>query len=73
MQIMLMLVRKGGDTVSRSKLEAAAWGLSDAVTPNALDVAVHRIRRKLRVIGSRQKIVNVRSQGYALREDDGAQ
>lgn len=73
MQIMLSLARKGGDAVSRSKLEAVAWGLSDAVTPNALDVAVHRIRRKLRAIGSRQKIVNVRSQGYALREDDVAE
>jgi DNA-binding response OmpR family regulator len=73
MQIMLSLVRKAGDMVSRSKLDAAAWGLSDAVTPNALDVAVHRIRRKLRAIGSRQKIVNVRSQGYALREDDVAE
>ena len=73
MQIMLSLVRKGGDTVPRSKLEAAAWGLSEAVTPNALDVAVHRIRRKLQAIGSRQKIVNVRSLGYALREDDVAE
>ncbi len=73
MQIMLLLARHGGDTVPRSKLEAAAWGLSDAVTPNALDVALHRIRRKIRAIGSRQKIVNVRSQGYALREDDVAE
>ena len=73
MQIMLSLVRKGGDTVPRSKLEAAAWGLSEAVTPNALDVAVHRIRRKLQAIGSRQKIVNVRSLGYALRDDDVAE
>ena len=72
MQIMLLLARKGGDTVRRSTLEAAAWGLSEAVTPNALDVALHRIRRKLGVIGSRQKIVNVRSLGYALREDDVA-
>jgi len=72
MQIMLLLARKGGDTVRRSTLEAAAWGLSEAVTPNALDVAVHRIRRKLSAIGSRQKIVNVRSLGYALREDDVA-
>jgi DNA-binding response OmpR family regulator len=69
LQIMLLLVRKGGGTVRRSALEAAAWGLSEAVTPNALDVALHRIRRKLRAIGSRQKILNVRSLGYALREE----
>lgn len=73
MQIMLLLVRKGGDTVPRSKLEAAAWGLSDAVTPNALAVALHRIRRKLGAIGSRQKIINVRGLGYALRESDLAE
>jgi len=73
MQIMLLLARQGGDTVPRSRLEAAAWGLSEAVTPNALDVALHRIRRKLHAIGSRQKIVNVRSLGYALREDGVAE
>lgn len=73
MQIMLLLVRKGGDTVRRTALEAAAWGLSEAVTPNALAVALHRIRRKLGAIGSRQRIINVRSLGYALRESDEAQ
>ena len=72
MQIMLLLARKGGDTVRRSILEAAAWGLSEAVTPNALDVALHRIRRKLGAVGSLQKIVNVRGLGYALRDDNVA-
>lgn len=73
MQIMLLLVRKHAEVVRRGALEAAAWGLSDAVTPNALDVVVHRIRRKLLAIGSRQRIVNVRGLGYALRETDVAQ
>lgn len=67
MQIMLLLVEKAGDTVRRSALELAGWGLDEAVTPNALDVALHRLRRKLLAIGSRQRIVNVRNQGYALR------
>jgi DNA-binding response OmpR family regulator len=49
-------------------LESAAWGFSDAVTPNALEVALHRLRRKLQAIGSRQQIVNIRTLGYALRE-----
>lgn len=73
LQIMLLLMRKGGDTVRRSALEAAGWGLSEAVTPNALAVALHRIRRKLGAVGSRMKIVNVRGTGYALREDEVAQ
>ncbi len=68
MLLMLALVRSGGQVVRRNALESAAWGLSDAVTPNALDVALHRLRRKLGAIGSRQRIVNVRTHGYALRE-----
>jgi DNA-binding response OmpR family regulator len=67
MQLMLLLVRADGQVVRHGLLESAAWGLSEAVTPNALDVALHRLRRKLRAIGSRQKIVNVRTHGYALR------
>lgn len=73
MHIMLLLLRKHQEVVRRSTLEAAAWGLSDAVTPNALDVALHRIRRKLLAIGSSQRIANVRGLGYALREDDSVQ
>lgn len=69
-QILLALVRQEGRTVRRGTLEASAWGLSEAVTPNALDVALHRLRRKLLGIGSRLQIVNIRNQGYALREDD---
>lgn len=68
MQLMVELVRSSGQVVRRNLLESAAWGLSDAVTPNALDVALHRLRRKLRAIGSRQRIVNIRTLGYALRE-----
>ncbi len=70
MQMMLLLARRHGDTVRRSALEAAGWGANEAVTPNALDVALHRLRRKLLAIGSVQRIVNVRGLGYALREGD---
>lgn len=72
MQMMVLFLRTGQDVVRRSALESAAWGLSEAVTPNALDVALHRIRRKLLVIGSQHMIVNVRGHGYALREQDAA-
>lgn len=71
--IMLLLLRKHEEVVRRNALEAAAWGLSEAVTPNALDVALHRLRRKLLDIGSRQRIVNERGLGYALREGNSAE
>lgn len=68
LQIMLLLVRKEGEVVRHSALEAAGWGLSEAVTPNALDVVIHRLRRKLTAIDSNQHIINMRNLGYALRE-----
>ncbi|RTY53091.1 response regulator transcription factor [Pantoea sp. YU22] len=68
MQIMLALFRKQGGVVRRSAMEAAGWGLSDTVTPNALDVALHRMRRKLSAIGSGLHIANVWGQGYALQK-----
>ncbi|MDR6215227.1 response regulator transcription factor [Paracidovorax wautersii] len=68
LQIMLCLARKAGQTVRRSALEAAAWGLSETVTPNALDVALHRLRRKLAAAGSHYQIANLRGHGYALQE-----
>lgn len=73
LHIMQLLMRKHEEVVRRHALEAAAWGLSEAVTPNALDVALHRLRRKLLAVGSRQRIVNERGLGYALRENDSAQ
>lgn len=72
LHIMQLLLCKHDEVVRRSALEAAAWGLSEAVTPNALDVALHRLRRKLLAIGSRQRIANIRGLGYALRYEDDA-
>ena len=68
LQIMIALVRAGGQTLRRSSLENAAWGIGDPVTPNALDVALHRLRRKLHGIGSDLQIVNLRSHGFALQK-----
>lgn len=72
LQIMISLVRAAGQVVRRSALEAAAWGVGDAVTPNALDVALHRLRRKLAAVDSLLSVVNVRNLGFALRLADAA-
>ncbi len=67
LQILVCLVRAAGDVVRRTVLETAAWGVAEAVTPNALDVALHRLRRKLQAIGSSLSVVNLRNLGFALR------
>lgn len=68
LQILQTLMQEQGKTVRRQKLEQTAWGLTDAVTPNALDVALHRIRKKLCAIGSPLVINNIRGLGYALSQ-----
>jgi DNA-binding response OmpR family regulator len=68
LQIALALVEAGGKTVGRRSLEAAAWSINEAVTPNALDVAIHRLRKKFGAIGSSLEIANTRGFGYALTE-----
>jgi DNA-binding response OmpR family regulator len=72
LQIIICLVRAAGQPVRRSTLEAAAWGIGEAVTPNALDVALHRLRKKLSAIDARVSLINVRNYGFALRETDAA-
>jgi DNA-binding response OmpR family regulator len=67
LQIMLCLVKAGGQTVRHAALEHAAWGLGEAVTPNALEVTVHRLRKKLTTVGTRLRLANIRGAGFALQ------
>ncbi|MFP3606898.1 response regulator transcription factor [Paraburkholderia sp. SIMBA_053] len=71
LQIMLCLVEAAGRTVRHSALEHAAWGLGDAVTPNALEVTVHRLRKKLTSINTRTRLTNHRGAGFALEKISG--
>lgn len=69
LQIILRMVSAGGSVVRHAQLEHAAWGMHDEVTPNALDVALHRLRKKLSAIDAGIKVVNVRGIGYQLQKD----
>jgi DNA-binding response OmpR family regulator len=71
LQILLELMKAGGEPVRRKALEAAAWGLQEPVTAGALDVALHRLRRKLDTVSSRVTIRNQRGIGYALESPAG--
>ncbi|WP_321860000.1 response regulator transcription factor [Burkholderia cenocepacia] len=68
LQVMLCLIEAAGRTVRHAVLEHAAWGFAEAVTPNALEVTVHRLRKKLTAIGATMRLTNIRGAGFALRE-----
>jgi DNA-binding response OmpR family regulator len=67
LQIVLCLIKAGGTIVRHATLEHAAWGLGDAVTPNALEVTLHRLRKKLAAIGAGTRVANIRGAGFVLQ------
>jgi two-component system response regulator TctD len=63
--ILETLLRRAGMTVSKEALLDAAYGYGEEVSPTAIEVAVHRLRRKLE--GSAVGIATLRGFGYILR------
>ncbi|MFK4441621.1 DNA-binding response OmpR family regulator [Caballeronia udeis] len=70
LQIMSVLLKAAGRTVRHSALEHAGWGLGDAVTPNALEVTIHRLRKKLLTVGATTRLANIRGAGFAVQRPD---
>lgn len=59
------LILAGGRVVPKTKLTGTVFGLDDDATDNALEIYVHRVRKKLG--GSGVSIGTLRGLGYALR------
>jgi len=66
-RILAALSSHAGNVVRRGALTAAAWPDGAIVHANTLDTYIARLRRKLEMIGSEQRIDTVRGVGYALR------
>ena len=63
------LLRHAGATVSKRKLMESVFGFDEDVHPAAIELYVHRLRRKLE--GSPVGIATLRGLGYLLRLGDG--
>jgi len=65
--LLYALAARNGEITPGSELVSAVWGDSTAAPGNALDVTIHRLRRKLsRVPGGSELVKTVRGKGYAL-------
>lgn len=62
------LISRAGRVISKSALIEHIFGLDDEAAPNALEVYVHRVRKKIEAADV--KILTLRGLGYALRKDD---
>lgn len=56
-----------GLTVSKEALEDIIYQGGDSITENALQVAVHRVRKKLDDAGATSKITTIRGVGYLFK------
>lgn len=66
-QMIELLLRRAGQVVSRRLAEDQLYGLLEPVSSNAVEVHVHRLRRKLEAADADVRIETVRGVGYMLR------
>jgi two-component system response regulator TctD len=64
--VLELLASRAGKTVTKDKLVLKLFGFEDTGTPNAIELLVSRVRRKLE--GSDLEIVTHRGIGYLLRQ-----
>lgn len=64
-----LLMRRAGAVVHREAIENALYSLHEPVTPNAVEAAVSRLRRKLEDAQALGALHTVRGVGYMLKDD----
>lgn len=63
-----LLMRRAGTVVRRGVIEDALYSFNEPVTPNAVEAAMSRLRRKIDEAGAGGKLHTIRGIGYMLRE-----
>lgn len=67
-KILLELLKKSPNLVTKHELFNALWGTEEYIDENALQVTFTRLRKTLREFGLEERIETVRGQGYRLKE-----
>jgi len=70
LDLLELFMRRKGRVLSKDAIENALFGFNDPPTPNAIEVATHRLRKKLTEQQATTCIHTLRGIGYML-EDDG--
>ncbi|GHD58472.1 response regulator [Jeongeupia chitinilytica] len=68
--VLEVLLMRGGKAVSKDALSEKIFGLDESSSPDAIEIYVHRLRKKLD--GSGVAIVTLRGLGYLLETRDAA-
>ncbi len=63
-----LLMRRAGRVVTREVIEQSLYGFDEPLGSNAVEVLVHRLRRKLQDAGASLSVHTLRGVGYLLSE-----
>jgi DNA-binding response OmpR family regulator len=67
--VLELLLRRQGRVVPKRMVEDQLFGLADDVASNAVEVYVHRLRKKLADRGAKVQIHTMRGVGYLIAEE----
>jgi len=73
LRILAALMGRRGQLLARARLEQAVYSLDAEVTPNAIEAAISRLRRRLEGAAATVAITAMRGLGYALTELAGGE
>jgi DNA-binding response OmpR family regulator len=59
-------MRRGHRMITKAEIEESLYGFGDEVDSNAVEVLIHRLRKKLSAAGASLEIHNLRGVGYML-------
>ena len=62
-----VLMRRTGAVLTKQVLEDAVYDFNEPVTPNAVEVGISRLRRRLDEAGAKDLLHNVRGVGYMVK------
>jgi DNA-binding response OmpR family regulator len=66
-----LLMRRVGRVVQRGFVEDHLFGLESPVGSNAIEVAIHRLRKHLQALDARAVVHTVKGVGYFITEEEG--
>lgn len=67
--VLELLLRKKGRVISKAAIEQAAYGYGEELSSNAIEVLIHRLRKRIVECGSYVSIHTLRGVGYILSGD----
>lgn len=73
LDLLELLMRRAGSVVSKAAIETALYSFDAEVTPNAVEAAISRLRRRLGEAGVSGMLHTIRGVGYMLEDHAPAQ